>query len=176
MGQKVLRPATALALLAGVSVIAAGAWASMEVVAPDGRRVVLRDDKTWDYADRGAPQERLLLTVAKRMELPNACRYGLRLTNNAGVRVQSIVPQFSAFTREGVVFETVFAAFTQVKPTLDEYQEITFKGIRCDDIERIRVHGADRCSLGDLTKFSPATGECLGYIEVQSSELVAISK
>jgi hypothetical protein len=164
------------ALLLGAGALVAGAWASMEVVAPDGRRVLLKDDRTWEYVDRESASGGLLLTVAKRTELPNSCRFGLRLTNQAGVRVQSIVPQFSAFNREGVVFETVFAAFTNVKPTLDQYQEITYKGIRCEDIDRIRVHGADRCSLGDLTKFSPATGECLGYIQVQASDLVSISK
>jgi hypothetical protein len=117
-----------------------------------------------------------VLTVVKRTELANGCRLGLKLANQTAYQVQSIVPQFSALTRGGVVFETIFAAFTMLKPTKEQYQEITFKGIRCEDVARITVHGADRCTVGDLTRFSPATGECLRHIRVTESDLISISK
>ena len=164
--------ATSLAL----AFLATTAQAAMEVTAPNGQRVLLKDDNTWEYIKPDESERYLLLTVGKKTELLNACRFGIRLTNLAGVKVQSIVPQFSAFNRDNIVFETVFAAFTQLKPTQEHYQEITFRGIQCDDISRINVHGADRCSVGDLTKFSPATGECLRYIRVEASPLVEISK
>jgi hypothetical protein len=160
----------------GVTLLANTAHAAMEVTAPNGQRVLLKDDNTWEYIAPDESERYLLLSVARKVELPNACRFGLRLTNLAAVKLQSIVPQFSAYNRDSVVFETVFAAFTQIKPTQEQYQEITFKGIRCEDISRITVHGADRCSVGDLTKFSPATGVCLKYIRVEESPLVAISK
>jgi hypothetical protein len=70
----------------------------------------------------------------------------------------------------------VFAAFTLMKPTTSQFQEITFRGIRCEDISRVTVHGADRCSVGELTRFSPATGECLRHIRVQESDVLPISK
>jgi hypothetical protein len=169
------RLATGAAVLLG-TLVAANGWASMEVTAPNGRRVLLKEDYTWEYVTEDASERYVLLSVVNRHELANACRFGLRLTNHAGVKVQSLVPQFSAYTREGVVFETVFAAFNHIKPTLDQYQEITFRGIRCDDIARISVHGADRCSVGDLTKFSPETGKCLQAIRVEESPIVSISK
>ncbi|MCU0935501.1 MAG: DUF3157 family protein [Gammaproteobacteria bacterium] len=171
------RAPRALGLAAlGALVLAGSVQAAMEVTAPNGRRVMLKDDHTWEYLAGDGSDTRVKLQVVKRVELPNACRFGLRLTNNANVRIQSLVPQFSVFNRADVPFETVFAAFTQIKPTQDQYQEITFRGIRCEDIGRVTVHGADRCSVGDLTKFSPATGECLRYIEVEPSDLVSISK
>lgn len=172
---RLLRATAALGAVA-TCLIGSAAWAAMEVTAPDGRRVMLKDDFTWEYIMAAGPDEHLLLTLEKRTELTNGCRLTLRMTNNTTYKVHSIVPQFSAVNRDGVVFETVFAAFTLMKPTTSQFQEITFRGIRCEDISRVTVHGADRCSVGELTRFSPATGECLRHIRVQESDVLPISK
>jgi hypothetical protein len=176
MAHGTLKPTAVAAVLAGLLGVAGNVWSSMEATAPNGRRVLLKDDQTWEYITETSPERHLLLRVVNRTELPNACRFGLRMTNHVGVKVQNIVPQFSAYTPDGVVFETVFAAFSQLKPTLEQYREITFRGIKCENIARITVHGADRCSVGDLTKFSPATGECLNAIRIEETDVIPISK
>jgi hypothetical protein len=154
------------------------AHADTEILTPDGRRVLLKDDFTWKYLTQGAEDsaEHVLLSIEKMRPERKSCVFGLRLVNNMATRVKNVVPQFRAYNRSGVVFETVYQSFTNIKPTLSEYQEIRFSGIRCDEIERVQVVGADRCTMGELTKYSRAKGECLKLIRVQPSDLATISK
>ena len=150
----------------------------VEVIIPDGRRVLLRNDHTWDYieVEQGQPSESALLVVANIQELRNACKVGVRLTNNLGYRIRSLVPSFTAYTTNGVAFETVSKAFSSINPTLSQFQEIRFVGLRCQDIGHIQVHGAGHCSMGPLDKFNDMEGECLGLIYVQASDLIKIGK
>ncbi len=150
----------------------------IKVITPDGRRVLLRPDNTWEYiqVEQGQPSQSALIEVANIKELRNACRIGLRLTNNLGYEIKSLVPSFSAYTRDGVLYDTVSKAFSSINPTRDQYRQIQFIGLRCADIERILVHGADHCSMGQIDKFNETEGECLSHIHVQASDLIAISK
>ena len=150
----------------------------VEVITPDGRHVLLRSDNTWEYIqiEQGQPSKSALIEVANIKELRNACRVGLRLTNNLGYKIKSLVPSFSAYTRDGVLYETVSKSFSAIKPTRDQYQQIQFIGLRCQDIERIMVSGAGHCSMGPMDKFNEAEGECLSHIYVQASDLISISK
>ena len=70
----------------------------IEVVTPDGRHVLLRNDNTWEYiqVEQGKPTQSALIEVANIKELRNACKVGLRLTNHLGYKIKSLVPSFSA--------------------------------------------------------------------------------
>ncbi len=166
--------AVVLALvLAGTS-----AWGDMRLITPHGRRVLLKDDHTWQYVEAANEPEvaQVSLEVVRIVPSPNACRIGLKLVNATSILVTSLVPQFTAYTRDQVPFDTVFQAFTGIKPTNSEYQEIQFTGIDCEDIAYVLVHGADRCSMGELSKFSATKGECLKRIAVRKSDLIRILK
>ena len=170
-------------LLAGSLTLAA--WADTTAVTEDGRRVLLRDDQTWEYVETAAEdaagadttgQEVLVLEVEKRIDGARSCRLGLRLTNNSAHRVDSMVPQLSAMTRDDVLFDTVFVSFHSIKPTLSQYAEANIRGLACEDIGRIRVHGADRCDFDDLDKYNATGGQCLARIRVLESDLIQIAK
>lgn len=150
----------------------------IQVVTPGGRHVLLRDDNTWEYiqVEQGLPSKSALIEVANIKELRNACNVGLRLTNNLDYKIKSLVPSFSAYTRDGILYEKVSTAFSTIKPTRDQYRQIQFIGLRCQDIDRILVSGAGHCSMGPMDKFNEAEGECLGHIYVQASDLINISK
>lgn len=150
----------------------------IKVVTPDGRHVLLRHDNTWEYLqiEQGLPSESALMEVANIKELRNACKVGLRLTNNQGYKIKSLVPSFSAYTSDGVRYETVSKAFSNLKPTRDQYRQVQFIGLRCQDIDHIVVHGAGHCSMGPMDKFNEAEGECLSHIYVEASDLIKITK
>jgi len=148
------------------------------VITPDGRRVLLRDDHTWEVVavEQGDPKGSAVISVANVRALRNACKVGLRLHNNLGYGIKSLIPSFSAHTKKGVLYETRSKAFSSIKPTRDQYQQIQFIGITCEDIGHIRVHGADNCSMGPMDKFNEEEGECLSHIYVQPSDLIKIIK
>lgn len=161
--------------------LTAYAGAEVEVITPDGRRVLLKDDHTWEYLDsQGQPEqedeERLLLSVTNRAPSGNGCTFGLRLQNQTGDELRSLVPQFSAYKVGDIRFQTVFKGFTGVKPTTEQYQEVEFSGISCEEIAYIGVSGGDRCSIGELTKFSPVKGVCLEMVEIEPSEVIPMRK
>ena len=100
----------------------------IEVVTPDGRRVLLRNDNTWEYiqVEQADPSQSALMEVANIKSLRNACKVGIRLTNNLGYKIKSLVPSFSAYTRDGVRYETQSVAFSSIKPTRDQYRQVQF--------------------------------------------------
>ena len=181
-------------LLAAAWGLSRGAEADMELVAPDGRRILLRNDNTWRYAedkktdrpeksekdgDKVADKvpEQLLLRVESKLDLPTGCRFGLQLANKAPYEVRSLVPEFTAYKKtDDVVYDTVFMAFSFVKPGDTQYREIRFAGIACAAIGRVKVMGADRCDMQDLGKFSDVKGHCLARVRVEESDLVRIAK
>ena len=116
------------------------------VVTPDGRRVLLRDDHTWEVveAEQGDPATSAVISVANVRGLRNACKIGLRLDNNLGYNIKSLIPSFSAYTRDGVLYETVSKAFSSIKPTRDQYKQIQFIGITCDDRNKPDKNNRDR--------------------------------
>ena len=179
MGTCKLRGAAA-SLVAGVALaaLAAAAAADFKVRGPDGRLILLKDDHTWEYVNGqgGAPEEHVLLSVERVEAGASSCLIGLRLVNNLRHPVRSLVPQFSAYKAGQIKIETVFQSFARIKPTRDQYQEIRFTGIGCPEIAYVKVHGADRCSMGDLTKFSVTKGECLKHIRLAPTDLINITK
>jgi len=148
------------------------------VVTPHGRRVLLKDDHTWEEIEvvQEDPLTSAVMMVANISGLRNACKVGLRLENNLGYNIKSLIPSFTAYTPDGVAFETVSKAFSSIKPTRDQYRQIQFIGITCDDIGHVRVHGGSRCSMGSMDKFNEEAGECLSHVYVQPSDLIKITK
>ena len=151
--------------------------ADQEALTLGGKRVLLKDDRTWEYLDqRPADGRYARLEVETLQGGNNYCRLGLRLTNDLADKITSIIFMFSAYVDEEVRYETVTKGFQHLRPTNDLYNEITFSGITCEEIEYVRVHGADRCEIGELNKFTAAKGQCLKLVEVVPTERIAIFK
>jgi len=153
-------------------------YADFEVTAPDGRRILLKDDKTWSYVEAKAgdkPLDMAQLRIERKIELTNACRFGLRMVNTLPYEIRSLVPQFSAYNSKKVLYDTVFMAFSRLRPTDSQYREIQF-GLPCAEISRIQVTGGDRCEMGDFDRFNSLPGECLKRIQLAETELVPFTK
>ena len=157
------------------------AMAEMEAVTKDGKRVRLLDDQTWEFIDAepetsAAVAARISIKVASEKDRKSSCVYGLRMQNDADYRIVSLVPQFAAHVKGDVKYENVFVGFHGIKPTQNQYQELIFSRIQCSEIMRIKVHGGDRCAMGELTKYSRNKGECLQNVEILPSALIDIAK
>jgi len=152
--------------------------ADIEAVTRDGRHVLLKDNMTWEYiqSKEGDPSTSAVLSVIKVEDLGSVCKIGLRLQNNLGYRIQSLVPTFSVYKTGGLRFESVSEAFSSIKPTRDLYREIQFHGIGCSEVDHILVHDADQCNMGQLDKYNNKEGECLSKIFVEPSDLINIRK
>ncbi len=150
----------------------------IEVVTPDGRHVLLRDDYTWEYleVEQLPADESAVLAVVNIKELSNACDVGFRLTNNLPYKIKSLVPSFSLYNRDQVLFDTQSKSFNSIKPTRSQYQKVRFIGITCPEISHIKLLGADRCTMGPFTKFDLDEGECLKRIHVKESDLIKVLK
>ena len=150
----------------------------VEVVTPNGRHILLKDDYTWEYieVEHLAAEESAVLEVVNIKEHGSTCDIGFRLTNNLPYKIKSLVPRFSAYNKDQVKYETLSKSFNSIKPTRSQYQKVRFIGISCSDISHIKLHGADRCTMGPFTKFDSGEGECLKQVYVQESELIKVIK
>ncbi len=150
----------------------------VEVVTPNGRHILLKDDHTWEYleVEQLPASESAVLAVVNVKELGNTCDIGFRLTNNLPYMIKSLVPRFSVYTRDQQVFETRSKSFNSIKPTGSQYRKVRFIGITCANISHLKLHGADRCTMGPFTKFDSGEGECLKRIYVQESDLIKVIK
>ncbi len=173
----------ALCAVCIAGVVTAPVQAEIYATTDDGRRVLLGDDQVWEYVDdvestESEPEsgDHVVLEVTEFEDVGHGCLVRLKVTNNQGHMIKSLVPQFHALLSGDVLYEKLFMAFSWVKPTRDQSKAITYSGLACTDIARIKVSGADRCEMGDLTKHSAEKGECLKRIQVRPSELVSISK
>jgi len=162
-----------------------GAMADFSAVAPDGRRVLLKDDGTWKYEVAGdgkgasaneqrAPQA--VLQLEKMFQLGPQCRFELRLLNALPYEIVQLVPYFSAYRANGVMHQSLGVGFQNVRPADSRKRDVDFVGISCSDIVRVQVVGGDRCEMGELSKFSLVNGECLARLQVTPSELVKLEK
>ena len=155
------------------------AAADMAAITADGRKVLLRDNGTWEFTDKSAGdsgEPRAILTLEKKFNLARGCRLGLRLTNDLSAQIRSLVLRFTAYKEAQVAFETVSRGYSYIKPTVSQYQEISFRGITCDEITSVAVSAARNCHVGELTKYSASKERCLQLIEVQPSDILPIAK
>lgn len=155
------------------------ALADINATTVDGRKVLLRDNGTWSYIEKGDDQgkePRAVLALENKIDLARGCRLGLRLNNELPARIRTLVLRFTAYKGDQIAFETVSRGYSFVKPTTSQYQEISFRGISCDEIRSIAVSAARNCHVGDLTKYSASAKRCLELVDVRPSELMAIAK
>jgi hypothetical protein len=179
--------AASLIVAAGIGV-AHAAQADLEMTAPDGRRVLLKENGTWSYVDakpKVAADEKsdgeLLLLLERKLEGGTTCRFGMQLVNKLPYEVQSIVLYFSAYRSDGVLYttETTGSQFSALKPGNSQRREVEFRGIGCKEIARLQVSGGDRCTMGELHRWSDqieVKGKCLARVKVVESNLVRFDK
>jgi hypothetical protein len=174
----VIAAAAALALTLAVA-------ADFEVTGPDGRRILLKDDGTWRYVEgKGgeAAKEKpkvageAVLLLERREDGRGGCIFGLRLLNSFPHPIQSFVPTFSAIRSNDVAYDSVTTGFVTLKPGDSQSREILFRGISCQDVARLQVSGGDRCTMGDLDRFTFEEGACLKRVRIVPSVLVRFDK
>lgn len=158
--------------------------ADMELPAPDGRKVLLKDDGTWRYieAKDASPIGKDTKVAQANLQLedrtpfgPN-CRITLKMTNTLPYEIVQIVPYFSAYRANGVMHQSLGLGFQNVRPTDSKTRVVEFVGIACADITRIQVVGGDRCEMGELSKFTPDKDVCLARIRVVPSDMLTFEK
>ena len=185
--KQAIRSLVANALLVAGVALSPAAQADFELTGPEGRRILLKDDGTWRYVQakdqdqaegKAKGEGEAVLLLERKMERGSSCGFALRLVNNLPYEIGSLVPYYSAYRANGVIYDTVASgsSFTALRPGNQQSREIEFTGITCKDIARVQVVGGDRCEMGDLNKFSEGKGRCLARIRVAESELVRFDK
>jgi hypothetical protein len=159
--------------------------ADMQLVAPDGRSVLLKDNGSWSYVDgktasgveaKDAKAEQAMLALESKTPFGPNCRVALTMTNRLPYEIVQIVPYFSAMRANGVMHQSLGLGFQNVRPTDSKTRVVEFTGIACNDIARIQVVGGDRCEMGELTKFSADKGQCLARVRVMPSDVLTFEK
>lgn len=178
-----------LFLVAGAA-LSNTARADFELSGPDGRRFLLKDNGTWQQLEAGGKAQsddksskaveagEAVLTLERKMETGNGCRFAVQLVNNLPYEIRSLIPYYSVYRANGVVYDTVSSnsGFTALRPGDKQVRDFEFTGITCQNIARVQVVGGDRCVMGDLHKFSDVKGQCLARLRVVASDLVRFDK
>lgn len=116
-----------------------------------------------------------ILELAESTLLSSGCRYGLTLTNNLTVEIRDLTFRFMAYNGAGVRLQTVTRGFFGIKPTLQQYVQISF-GFECSEIRRIEVGGFGRCSVGELKLRSKQPGSCIDLVDISPNPFVQLIK
>jgi hypothetical protein len=118
-----------------------------------------------------------VLSLNKRKAFPDACTYGITLTNNLKEDIVNIAFRFNAYIDGGTLYSYQTKSFFGLRPTEHKYAEMTFQTIRCDQIDRLEVTDPGRCAIGrTVTRFTTAPGDCVRYVSVAPSPYVNISR
>ena len=188
--------ATAGVLLTAALSFSQSASADFELTAPDGRRVLLKDNGTWTYVDakqkdradakdakdaKDKKDGELLLSLDRKSELGKNCRFGVQLVNKMPYEVKSLVLHFAAYRQNGALYatESTGSQFGSLRPGNSQSRQVEFAGITCNDIARVQVVGGDRCTMGDLHRWSDQSeyrGKCLAQVTVVESNIVRFEK
>lgn len=160
---------------------APAAEADFEVTDPQGRRIVVKADGTWRYADgvtsTSRPEVQAELTLTRLVATsPSSCVLELSLVNRLPYEIRSIVIDFSVLRADGVMYRSQNAGFTALRPGDQRQRNLGFDGIACREIATVRVWGGDRCEMGDLTRFSDANGACLTRVKVMPNAALKFEK
>lgn len=169
------------AAVAGVAVAQAPA-ADIEGSTADGRKVLLKADGSWRFAESAAaaasaasapaaPVEtaQAELQLLARSAIPGGCQFQLALDNQLGYEIQSLVPEFKIY-RRGAVYVEQSLGFSRILPGDQQHRSLRVMGLQCADIERLQVAGGDRCVMGQLNKFSEGKGMCLARLRIKASD------
>lgn len=185
----------AAASAAALLLAAAPARADFEVKDTEGRRILLKDDGTWRYLDdkpavaaeapasaasepaaEAPPPPNAELSLVRKTDTPAGCQFDLQLKNTLPFEIRSLVPEFAAVRPGGVVYTTQTAAFIAIKPGNEVTRSVRFIGIKCSEIDILRVQGGDRCEVGNLERFTPEKGVCLARLKLMPTDLVRFEK
>jgi hypothetical protein len=186
MKRFILTAAGSVILVAGMA-LSCAVGADFELAGPDGRRIRLMDNGTWQYVETNDKDQaegkrkvegEAVLSLERKIERGSNCSFAVRLVNNLPYEIRSFVPYYSAYRADGVIYDTVssLASFASMKPGDTLSREFEFRGIACRDIVRVQVVGGDRCDMGDLDKYSAAKGQCLARVRVVASDLIPFEK
>jgi len=157
----------------------------MELTASAGRNVLLRDDGSWRYQDgseKGKPVPKDAagpmadLALERKIERITNCRLVRSLSNNLPYEIRQIVSYFSVYRANGVLHETQSAALHSIRPTDRTETTIDFSRVTCDDFARVQATGGNRCEMGELLKFSEASGQCVTRIRSVPTALARSNK
>jgi hypothetical protein len=123
---------------------------------------------------RATGRQAAVLSVHKRTNYENACKYGMTLTNNLPYKIKNISFRFDAFINGGVFYQHETKNFWELDPTDSQFREMTFTKVKCDGIDYIEVHDPGRCAMGKLTRFSSKPGDCLRHVDIANTTLVRL--
>ena len=176
--------ASLTAFLLGVAGTAAAA--DIELVTPEGRKVILKGDGTWRYVDAAVPSGAAAgaaeptvqaeLSLLRRDVRGVGCRLSLKLENKLPYPIKNLVPFFSAIRPDGVVYQTMSTSFLELRPGDSRERTVDFTGITCDNIGRVEVNRGDRCDMAELDRFTEGKGLCLARVKVLPSSLMRFEK
>jgi hypothetical protein len=168
----------AITLLLMLMSLGAAAQSGIIAVTADGRQVLLSSNQRWEYVqlEASGPDNSAVLEVTEVVEMDDACRLQVRLQNNLGYRISSLVPRLRVTNQDGVVYSSRSLSFTAIKPTKAKYVFVQFSGIGCRDISEVLVFDASRCKMGEIDQFNEEPGQCLSRIYVEPSDLINISR
>lgn len=160
------------------------ALAAIQLVTPDGKQVLLKDDHTWEYVSpentttSSEPLEsHALLKISHVNEVEGgACRLGVVVENGLPYKIKNLSVRFTAYKSESLRYESVTRGFYEIKSTDSQYQQVYFRGIGCSEIHHVKVEDPGRCTMGDLDRFSSNPGDCIALVELEPSNLINIQK
>jgi hypothetical protein len=118
--------------------------------------------------------QKAVLSLHKKYEYVDACKFGLTLTNNLPYKITNVSFRFAAFIKGGVFYRHVTRNFFEIDPTNRQYREITFPGITCNEISFIEITDPGRCAMGELTRFTSAPGECIRRVYIAQTPYVRL--
>jgi hypothetical protein len=164
------------------------ARADFELSDSNGRRILLKDNGTWKFADAedgkdkdpgatpAAPEAQADLQLMRRVDAAGGCQFNIMVTNHLSYEIESLVPAFAAQRNSGVIYATKSIGFAAVKPGDSRVRQLLFEGISCQDITKLHVVGGDRCEMGELNRFTDGKGKCLALVRVVPSDLLKFEK
>jgi hypothetical protein len=117
-----------------------------------------------------------VVNVNMKTSYPDACKYGVTLTNNLPYKITNISVRFAAYIKGNVQYDEITRNFFEVKPTEHQFREITFGQITCPEIDHIEISDPGRCAMGKLTRFSAQPGDCGKYVDIAPSPYVRVYK
>jgi hypothetical protein len=121
-------------------------------------------------------QKAAVMSVHLRKAYPDACMFGVTMTNNLDIKITNIAVRLSAYILDGVRYDTITRNFYELRPTETQYREVTFTGIQCSEIRYIGVSDPGRCAVGQANRFITDAGDCAKYVDVADTRLVDLRK
>jgi hypothetical protein len=115
-----------------------------------------------------------VLSVHMRKSYPNACKLGITLTNNLPNKIVAISYRMTGVIRGDVGFDTQMKSFGELAPSESQYRELTFQGVRCEDLVRLEVSDPGRCNVGELNRFNAEPGACAKLTDLASGGLLSM--